>query len=108
MPTHARRAPRLRLAIGQLRQTMLGSLLGISLLVAPAWGADVRGRIMLANGQPAANEPITLGDATVGRTDVAGVYWLNLPAGTHTITVKGQKITIQVSPNGSRHDIKLK
>lgn len=46
--------------------------------------------------------------ATVGRTDVAGVYWLNLPAGRHVISVKGQEVSVQVSPNGSRSDIKLK
>jgi hypothetical protein len=85
-----------------------GALLGALLLLAPAWGAEVRGRITLANGQPAANEPILLGGTAIGRTDVAGVYWLNLPAGTHVLTVKGQQVSVQVSPNGSRADIKLK
>jgi hypothetical protein len=97
-----------RRAIGRLSRTTGAVLVGVWLLVAPAWGADVRGRITLANGQPAAREPILLEGAVIGRTDVAGVYSLNLPAGTHTITVMGQAITIQVSPNGSRHDIKLK
>jgi len=36
------------------------------------------------------------------------VYWLNLPAGTHILTVRGQQISVQVSPNGNRSDIKLK
>jgi hypothetical protein len=97
-----------RRAIGRLSRATGAALLGLSLLVAPAWGADVRGRITLANGQPAGKEPIVLNGVVIGRTDVAGVYWLNLPAGRHTITVKDQPITIQVSPNGSRHDIKLK
>lgn len=87
---------------------MLGALVSSWLLLAPAWGAEVRGRITLANGQPAANEPILRGGTTIGRTDVAGVYWLNLPAGTHVLTVKDQPVSVQVSPNGSRADIKLK
>ena len=78
------------------------------MLLAPAWGAEVRGRIILANDRPAANEPIMREGTEIGRTDVAGVYWLDLPAGTHTLTVRGQQITIRVSPNGSRQDIKLK
>jgi hypothetical protein len=88
-------------------------LLGLSMLaslvleVPPAWAADLRGRITSKNGQPVANEPIKLNDKEVGRTDVAGVYWLNLPAGTHTLTVKGQRVEVSVSPNGSRRDIRL-
>jgi hypothetical protein len=89
-------------------RTALGALLSFALFLAPAWGAEVRGRITLSNGQPAANEPILLGSTPVGRTDVAGVYWLNLPAGTHILTVRGQQISVQVSPNGNRSDIKLK
>jgi len=83
-------------------------LLGFSLFFVPAWGAEIRGRITLSNGQPAANEPILRGSTPVGRTDVAGAYWLNLPAGTHILTVKGQPISVQVYPNGNRYDIKLR
>jgi len=86
----------------------IATLLATALALAPAWAADVRGRITLANGQPAANEDILLNGSRVGRTDVAGVYWLNLPAGAHVLTVKGQEVRVQVSPNGSRSDIKLK
>src|SRR5262245_16000076 len=86
----------------------LGAVLGAALMLAPAWGAEVRGRIVLPNGQPAANEPILMKGAPIGRTDAAGVYWLNLPAGTHVLTVKGKDYSIEVSPNGSRSDIELK
>jgi hypothetical protein len=105
---HTRRAGREVSAMGQLCRIVRGALLGAAMLAPSAWGAEVRGRITLANGQPVANEPIVLAGSMVGRTDVAGVYWLNLPAGTHTIIVKGQSITIQVSPNGGRQDIQLR
>ena len=87
---------------------VLGALLSLWLLPAPAWPADVRGRITFSDGRPAANERILLGDTPIGKTDVAGVYWLNLPAGTHTLIVRDQQFRIQVSPNGSRSDIRLK
>jgi len=86
----------------------LGALVSVWLLLAPAWGADIRGRITLANGRPVANEPIKLNDREIGRTDVAGVYWLNLPAGRHILTVRGEPVAVHVSPNGSRQDIQLK
>jgi hypothetical protein len=85
----------------------LGMLASLALEVPPTWAADLRGRITSKNGQPVANEPIRLNDKEVGRTDVAGVYWLNLPAGTHTLTIKGQRVEVSVSPNGSRRDIRL-
>lgn len=85
-----------------------GALVGFWLLLAPAWGAEVRGRITLGSGQPVANEAIKLNDKEIGRSDAAGVYWLNLPAGKHTLTVRGQPVSVQVSPNGSRQDIRLK
>ncbi len=82
-------------------------LAGLGLMILPAWAADLRGRVTLRNGQPVSNEPIKLGDKEIGRTDVAGVYWLNLPAGTHTLSVRGQSVQVQVSPNGTRRDIQL-
>jgi hypothetical protein len=90
-----------RLVIG------LGMLASLGLEIPSAWAADLRGRVTLKNGQPVANEPIKLNDKEVGRTDVAGVYWLKLPAGTHTLTVKGQRVEVRVSPNGTRRDIRL-
>ncbi len=86
----------------------LGALLSLWFLLTPAWAADVRGRITFPDGRPAANERILLGDTPIGKTDVAGVYWLNLPAGAHTLIVRDQQFGIQVSPNGSRFDIRLK
>jgi hypothetical protein len=49
-----------------------------------------------------------LGSRAIGRTDVAGVFVLSLPAGTHTLTIKGQAVPVQVLPNGNRRDIRLK
>ena len=49
-----------------------------------------------------------LGNRAVGRTDVAGVFVLNLPAGAYTLTIKGQAVPVQVLPNGNRHDVRLK
>ena len=86
----------------------LGALASLWLLLAPAWAADVRGRITFSDGRSAANERILLGNVPIGKTDVAGVYWLNLPAGTYTLIVRDQEFKIQVSPNGSRFDIRLK
>ena len=86
----------------------LGALASFWLLLAPAWAADVRGRITFSDGRSAANERILLGNVPIGKTDVAGVYWLNLPAGTYTLIVRDQEFKIQVSPNGSRFDIRLK
>jgi hypothetical protein len=88
--------------------TALGMLLSFSLFVLPAWGADVRGRITLSNGQPAANEQIMLGNKPIGRTDATGVYWLNLPPGTHVLVVRGQQFRVPVDPKGRRYDIKLR
>lgn len=85
----------------------LGMLASLGLEIPTAWAADLRGRITSKNGQPVANEPIKLNDKEVGRTDVAGVYWLNLPAGAHTLTIKGQRVEVSVSPNGTRRDIRL-
>jgi hypothetical protein len=85
----------------------LGMLVSLGLVTPPAWGADLRGRVTLRNGQPVANEPIKLDGKEIGRTDVAGVYWLNLPAGPHKLSVKGQPVEVNVSPNGSRRDIQL-
>jgi len=85
----------------------LGMFASLGLMILPAWAADLRGRVTLRNGQPVANEPIKLNDREIGRTDVAGVYWLNLPAGTHTLSVRGQPVQVQVSPNGTRRDIQL-
>ena len=97
-----------RPASGLTSRIALGALLGFWLLLAPAWAADVRGRITLPDGRPAANERILLGETPIGKTDVAGVYWLDLPAGTHTLTVRNQPVSIQVSPNGSRFDFTVK
>jgi hypothetical protein len=85
----------------------LGMLASLALEIPPTWAADLRGRITAKNGQPVANEPIKLNDKEVGRTDVAGVYWLKLPAGAHTLTIKGQRVEVSVSPNGTRRDIRL-
>lgn len=85
----------------------LGMLVSLGLVAQPARAADLRGRVTQKDGKPVSNEPIKIGDKEVGQTDVAGVYWLNLPAGTHTLSVKGQSIQVQVSPNGSRRDIQL-
>ena len=81
---------------------------GVALSLGTAWGAELRGRVTLPGGQPAANEAIKLNDKEIGRTDGAGAYLLNLPAGQHTLTVKGQPVAVQVSPNGSRQDVRLK
>jgi hypothetical protein len=86
---------------------MLCALLGLVLVLGPAWGAEVRGRITTPDGRPVANEPVLLDGKPVGRTDVAGVYWLYLPPGTHVLTVKGQQVRVPVSPNGNRYDIRL-
>jgi hypothetical protein len=86
----------------------LGVFVSLWLALPGAWGAELRGRITLANGQPAGNEAIRLNGQEVGRTDGAGVYVLNLSAGAHTLTVRGQPIQVQVSPNGSRRDIQVK
>ena len=86
----------------------LSAALGVALTLSTAWGAELRGRVTLAGGQPAANEAIKLNDKEIGKTDAAGAYLLNLPAGKHTLTVKGQSVDVQVSPNGSRQDVKLK
>ena len=90
------------------RRIALALLTGLALLPAAAAAADLRGRVTLADGRPAANEPITLGRRTVGRTDVAGVFVLSLPAGAYTLTIKGQAVPVQVLPNGNRHDVRLK
>ena len=90
------------------RRVAPGILLGLALLVGVAGAADLRGRVIQADGRPAANEPITLGGRVVGRTDVAGVYWLSLPAGAHTLTIRGQAVQVQVLPNGNRSDVRLK
>jgi len=80
----------------------------VVLSLGTAWGAELRGRMTLASGQPAGNEAIKLKDKEIGRTDATGAYMLNLPAGAHTLVVKGQSIAVQVSPNGSRQDVRLK
>jgi hypothetical protein len=90
------------------RRIALALLTGLALLPAVAAAADLRGRVTLADGRPAANEPIMLGNRAVGRTDVAGVFVLSLPAGMYTLTIKGQAVPIQVLPNGNRHDVHLK
>lgn len=90
------------------RRIALALLMGLALLPAAAAAADLRGRVTLADGRPAANEPIMLGSRAVGRTDVAGVFVLSLPAGAYTLTIKGQAIPVQVLPNGNRHDVRLK
>lgn len=90
------------------RRIAIALLTGLALLPAAAAAADLRGRVTLADGRPAANEPIMLGSRTVGRTDVAGVFVLNLPAGAYTLTIKGQAVPVQVLPNGNRHDVRLK
>ena len=98
---------RLQCRIGASFLIGLGMLISLGLEAQPAWAADLRGRVTQKDGTPASNEPIKIADKEVGRTDVAGVYWLNLPAGTHTLSVKGQSVQVQVSPNGSRRDIQL-
>ena len=92
------------------RRHLIGlcAVVSISLSLGTAWGAELRGRMTLANGQPAANESIKLNDKEIGRTDASGAYLLSLPAGKHTLSVKGQPIAVQVSPNGSRQDVRLK
>jgi len=90
------------------RRITLALLIALAVLPASAAAADLRGRVTLADGRPAANEPILLGTRAVGRTDVAGVFWLSLPAGTYTLTIKGQAVPVQVLPNGNRHDVRLK
>ncbi len=92
----------------RLHLIALCAVAGIALTLGPASAAELRGRVTLAGGQPAANEAIKLNDKEIGRTDGAGAYLLNLPAGKHTLVVKGQSIDVQVSPNGSRQDVRLK
>ena len=86
----------------------LSAAAGIALSLGTVWGAELRGRMTLASGQPAANQAITFKDKEIGKTDGSGAYLLNLPAGKHTLTVKGQPVDVQVSPNGSRQDVRLK
>ena len=81
---------------------------GVVLSLGTAGAAELRGRVTLPGGQPAANETIKLNDKEIGRTDGSGAYLLTLPAGKHTLVVKGQSIDVQVSPNGSRQDVRLK
>ena len=88
--------------------TTLCAAAGVALALGTVWGAELRGRMTLASGQPAANEAIKLKDKEIGRTDGSGAYLLNLPAGKHTLLVKGQSVDVQVSPNGSRQDVRLK
>ena len=98
----------LRRLFGPIRQVVLAASLTFAVLPGPTWGAEVFGRITLPSGQPAANEPILRGGTPIGKTDVAGVFWLNLPPGPQTLTVKGQQINIAVSPSGTRLNIQLK
>jgi len=86
----------------------VGVLATLGSVIGPASAADLRGRVTTRGGQPVANESIKVGDKEVGRTDVSGVYWLKLPAGTHTLSVKGQRVEVRVSPNGTRRDIQIK
>jgi hypothetical protein len=90
------------------RGLCLLALLGLLLLATGSGAAEVRGRVTLASGQPVANEAIVVERKEVGRTDVAGVYLVNLPPGDHTLVIKGQSVPVWVSPQGSRHDIRLK
>jgi hypothetical protein len=80
----------------------------VLLWLGTASGAELRGRMTLANGRPAANEAIRVNNREIGRTDAAGGYLLNLPAGRHVLTVRGQSIEVQVSPNGNRQDVRLR
>jgi len=54
----------------------LGAAACVALSLGTAWGAELRGRMTLASGQPAANEAIQLKDKEIGRTDGAGAYLL--------------------------------
>jgi hypothetical protein len=70
--------------------------------------AEVRGKITLPDGRsPAANEPITMNNREIGRTDGAGIYVLDLPPGNKTFVLRGQSYPVWVSPHGNRQDIQL-
>jgi hypothetical protein len=79
-------------------------------LLMPCQGlaAEVRGKITLPDGRsPAANEPITMDNREIGRTDGAGIYVLDLPPGNKTFVLRGQRYPVWVSPHGNRQDIQL-
>ena len=78
------------------------------LLPSIVYGAEIRGRISQANGQPATNQPIKIGSREIGRTDATGVYSLDLPPGRHVFNIMGQNVEVSVSPYGNRQDIQLK
>jgi len=91
-----------------VRRLLLTAIPAVLLMPCLGWAAEVRGKVALADGRPAANEPITFAGREIGRTDVAGVYILNLPPGTHRIVVRGQEVSVWVSPHGNRQDIQLR
>jgi len=98
----------IRRSVQIIRRLLLTAIPAVLLMPCLAWAAEVRGKVTLADGRPAANEPIALAGREIGRTDVTGVYTLNLPPGTHRLVVKGQEVSVWVSPHGNRQDIQLR
>src|SRR5215510_3132645 len=92
---------------GLLGRSICAMTISAWLLSSLVYGAEIRGRITKADGQPAANQPIKIKDREVGHTSATGVYSLELSPGKHLINVMGQNVEVSVFRNGNRQDIQL-
>jgi hypothetical protein len=94
-----------------MRRIGIGSIVLLALVLVmiadPLVAAELSGKVY-RGATPAANLSITVeGRNTETRTDGKGEYKLDLPAGNHTLVIRGQRFPVTVSSAGTRQDIRL-
>lgn len=79
----------------------------LSIIAAPLLAAELSGKVY-HGGRAAANLSITVEGGNVeARTDGRGEYRLDLPPGNYILVIRGQRIHVTVSSEGTRQDIRL-
>ena len=82
-------------------------ILSLALFAEPVGAAELSGTVF-SKGSPVANLTITVkGTEAKTKTGPKGEYRLDLPAGDHTLIVRGREFPVKVTADQTRHDIQL-
>ncbi len=74
-----------------------------------AWGTEIYGQIFGPDGKPVkANTKIEINGKPAGQTDASGSYLLALPPGKYDMTVGGKPASLEVPPQDTKRDVRLK
>lgn len=92
-----------------MKKMLVSALLMLSLAALPvsALAAELSGTVF-SKGSPVANLTLAVkGTETKIKTGPKGEYRLDLPAGDHTLIIRGKEFPVTVQGDKTRHDIQL-